>query len=74
MNENKQLLYPVDCAHVTLSEAQQVEVYVAYYLRLRNYADSKENKNVLTRHVHQYPERGTVWAKTLTEWLDALLA
>ena len=74
MNENKQFIGEADWLSVSLSEEYEVEAYVAHYLHLRGYADSKENKNVLARHVRKYPQRGIVQQDALTDWLDALLA
>ena len=74
MSNPQQGLGQIDRTRFSLSEEHEVAYYVAQYIKARGYADSKENNNVLTRHVRQYPAGGAVAPGALTAWLDARLA
>jgi len=73
MTNYQQCVSEPDRAYFSIAEEQEVAYYVAQYIKARGYADSRENKNVLTRHVRQYPG-DTIRYDALTKWLDARLA
>ncbi|MGI4743400.1 MAG: hypothetical protein ACRYG7_50255 [Janthinobacterium lividum] len=57
----------------SILEEQEIAYYITQYIKARGYADSRENKNVLTRHVRQYPS-DIIRYDALTQWLDVRLA
>jgi len=73
MNDYQQGIGELGRACFSISEEQEIAYYVVQYIKARGYADSRENKNVLTRHVRQYPG-DTIRYDALTKWLDARLA
>lgn len=69
-HDNKKYIGKIDRIYVSTSEFYEVEYFIDKYLSDNDYIINKENRNIITEFLEEYPGRPPYKRKDLINYLD----